>query len=568
MQRADTFGQEDRVPVGQGGVGQVAGWASAAPVEGDVGGHARGERVEVGVGARAFDAHELVEGARIRERATPRVHVRGRVGDVHGFVASGDAGEDVDLAADFRADETGGQADAPLTVADEGHLREEPAGVRSPVGADEHALVGASPRQAHDVDATAHRPRARAGGQADVSGQDDTRDAVFGHGGRRQRAGRVDEDAARFDVDARSIAADVEDAIGLACGFVAGPGGPRVDADAREGFLLVNVLGRHVGEARTGVDRCGRDGVDGLGQALVAWCREHEGGSDARVTQASPSGVPVKIEQSGVGEHAHDRVGVRGPGEFVDNGRVGVGHVQCRKARAGHEAWVGDTDGGSREVVVAVVVVVDESPAECVVSCARVVVGAVGAFRGEAAFEGFAHRFGQERPGDGVGRRESVRVKCGDAWRRPVVGGEDTELFVGEASRRGGVRSGGVGVCCEESASGASEGFGAGRLFQGRGRGGCRHCLSFHSTTLQLLYKCEALWRSDTPTVAAISGTASAPQAFRGDAGSRNEESGNLASCLLAGGMLFRPLAIRYIVLPGHRGCDTPGSQKAPSAKR
>jgi len=38
-------------------------------------------------------------------------------------------------------------------------------------------------------------------------------------------------------MDARAIAADVEDAIGLACGFVAGPGGPRVDADAREGFL-------------------------------------------------------------------------------------------------------------------------------------------------------------------------------------------------------------------------------------------------------------------------------------------------------------------------------------------
>ena len=73
------------------------------------------------------------------------MHVRGRVGDVHGFVASGDAGEDVDLAADFRADEAGGQADAPLMVAGEGDLREEPTGVRSPVRTDEGALVGASP---------------------------------------------------------------------------------------------------------------------------------------------------------------------------------------------------------------------------------------------------------------------------------------------------------------------------------------------------------------------------------------------------------------------------------------
>ena len=178
--RADASGQEDRVPVGQGGVGRVAGWASAAPVEGDVGGHARGERVEVAVGGRALDAHDLVERARAREGAPPRVHVRGRVGDVHGFVASGDAGEDMYLAADFRADEAGGQADAPLMVAGEGHLHEESAGVRSPVGADEGALVGASPQQAHDVDAAAHRPRARARGQADVSGQDDARDAIFG----------------------------------------------------------------------------------------------------------------------------------------------------------------------------------------------------------------------------------------------------------------------------------------------------------------------------------------------------------------------------------------------------
>ena len=103
------------------------------------------------------------------------------------------------------------------------------------------------------------------------------------------------------------------------------------------------------------------------------------------------------------------------------------------------------------------------------------------------------------------------------------MGGEDAELFVGEASRRGGVRSGGVGVCCEESASGASEGFGAGRFSQGRGRGGCRHCLSFHSTTLWLLYKCVALWRSDTPTMAAISGAKASPERVCGDASISNE---------------------------------------------
>ncbi len=412
MQRADAFGQEDRVPVGQGGIGHVARWASAAPVEGDVGGHARGQRVEVGVGTRALDTHDLVEGARAREGAPPDVHVRGRVGDVHGFVAPSNAHEDVDLAADFRADEASGQADAPLTVADEGHLRKESACVRSPVRTDEGALVGTSPRQAHDVDAAAHRPRARAGGQADVSGQNDAHDAVFRHGGRGQRARRVNEDAARFDVDACAVATDVEDAISLACGFVAGPGDPRVDADAREGFLLIDVLGRQVSDARTRVDGRSGDGIDSLGQALLAWCREHESGSDARVAQTSPGRVPVKVEQRRVGEDPRERVGVRGPGELVNNGGVGVGQAQVRESRTGHEARVGDADGGSREVVVAAVVVVDESPAECVVSCARVVVGAVGACRGEAAFEGFAHRFGQERPGDGLGRCDRVRVKC------------------------------------------------------------------------------------------------------------------------------------------------------------
>ena len=98
-------------------------------------------------------------------------------------------------------------------------------------------------------------------------------------------------------------------------------------------------------------------------------------------------------------------------------------------------------------------------------------------------------------------------------------------------------------------------------------RGGCRHCLSFHSTTLRLPYKCEVLWRSDMPTMAAISGIASAPQAVCGDASSRNEKSGSLASCLLAGRVLFRPLAIRYDVFPGHRGYDTPGVRKHRATK-
>ena len=285
-------------------------------------------------------------------------------------------------------------------------------------------------------------------------------------------------------MDACAVAADVEDAIGLACGFVAGPGDPRVDADAREGFLLVNVLGRQVGDARARVDGRSGDGIDGIGQALLAWCREHEGGSDSRVAQTSSGGVPVKVEQRRVGENPRERVGVRGLGEFVDNGRVVVGQAQCRESRTGHEARGGRADSGSRQVVVAVVVVVDDSSTEGVVPCARIVVGAVGAFCGEPPFEGFAHRFGQERPSDGVRCCNGVPVECGNARRHPVARGEEAELLVGEAYWRGGVRAGWVWVCCEESASGASEGLRADRFSQGRGRGRCRHCLSFHSTYL------------------------------------------------------------------------------------
>ena len=128
-------------------------------------------------------------------------------------------------------------------------------------------------------------------------------------------------------MDACAVAADVEDAVGLACGFVAWPGGPRVDANARERFLLVDVLGRQVSDARARVDGRGRDSVDGIGQTLLGWRREHEGGSDARVAQTSPGRVPVKVKQGRVGEDAHDQVGVRGLGEFVDNGGVGVGQA-------------------------------------------------------------------------------------------------------------------------------------------------------------------------------------------------------------------------------------------------
>ena len=56
--------------------------------------------------------------------------------------------------------------------------------------------------------------------------------------------------------------------------------------------------------------------------------------------------------------------------------------------------------------------------------------------------------------------------------------------------------------------------------------------------------------------------------AVGGDAPYCNEKSANLTSCLRVGFVLFRPLAIRGVISPGHSRCNTPGSQKARSAIR
>ena len=56
--------------------------------------------------------------------------------------------------------------------------------------------------------------------------------------------------------------------------------------------------------------------------------------------------------------------------------------------------------------------------------------------------------------------------------------------------------------------------------------------------------------------------------AIGGDAPYCNEKSASLTLCMRVGFVLFRPLAIRGVVSPGHSRCDTPGSQKARSAIR
>ena len=79
---------------------------------------------------------------------------------------------------------------------------------------------------------------------------------------------------------------------------------------------------------------------------------------------------------------------------------------------------------------------------------------------------------------------------------------------------------------------------------------------------------CGTVASRDTPMLIGFSGAGSASWRVRGDVRICNENPAILAVCLRVGRVLSRPLAIRGGVSAGHRGCDTPGSQKAPSAIR
>ena len=79
---------------------------------------------------------------------------------------------------------------------------------------------------------------------------------------------------------------------------------------------------------------------------------------------------------------------------------------------------------------------------------------------------------------------------------------------------------------------------------------------------------CGTVASRDTPMLIGFSGVGSASWRVCGDVRICNENPAILAVCLRVGRVLSRPLAIRGGVSAGHRGCDTPGSQKAPSAIR
>ena len=96
------------------------------------------------------------------------------------------------------------------------------------------------------------------------------------------------------------------------------------------GRRLRRCVGREV--ANPGPERDGRagDSIDGLVEASLRRGGEDEGGSHARVLEASSRSAPVDLEEGGIGERAHDRViGVGGVGEFADDGFCFVAEAEA-----------------------------------------------------------------------------------------------------------------------------------------------------------------------------------------------------------------------------------------------
>ena len=222
-------------------------------------------------------------------------------------------------------------------------------------------------------------------------------------------------------MDARPVASDVDDAVGQVRGLGLLGRGNVVDADAGEGRVGVNMLGRRVADPHPEGDGRACHGINGLAQALLVGCGEDEGGCDARVEDASSGGVPVEVEECRVGEGAGDGIGgVRGVGELADDREGVCGQSEAFQSRARRLLGVRVADGGAGEVMVAVVVVGGDAPGEGLVAVGRVVVAAVRALEGEEAAERIGDGLGEERPEGRGCALDRLGVEAVDGGRCPI----------------------------------------------------------------------------------------------------------------------------------------------------
>lgn len=108
-----------------------------------------------------------------------------------------------------------GERQAGPVVGGEGGLGEQSARVGGVARGGELAEVAAVPGQEDDVDVVAQGPGAGPGGQPDGAGEHNAADGPAGDGDERELVGAADDQPPFAHVDARAVAADVDDLVGV-----------------------------------------------------------------------------------------------------------------------------------------------------------------------------------------------------------------------------------------------------------------------------------------------------------------------------------------------------------------
>jgi len=155
----------------------------------------------------------------------------------------------------FGPDNGPGERQAGPVVGGEGGLGEQSARVGGVARGGELSEVAAVPGQEDDVDVIAQGPGAGPGGQPDGAGEHNAADGPAGDGDERELVGAADDQPPFAHVDARAVAADVDDLVGVGgaldvmVGVDGRAGAGEVDSEEAEalvegghgGLLLVEV---------------------------------------------------------------------------------------------------------------------------------------------------------------------------------------------------------------------------------------------------------------------------------------------------------------------------------------
>jgi PE-PGRS family protein len=123
--------------------------------------------------------------------------------------------QDADLVVHLGPDNGSGERQAGPVVGGEGGLGEQSARVGGVARGGELSEVAAVPGQEDDVDVVAQGPGAGPGGQPDGAGEHNAADGPAGDGDERELTGAADDQPPFAHVDARAVAADVDDLVGV-----------------------------------------------------------------------------------------------------------------------------------------------------------------------------------------------------------------------------------------------------------------------------------------------------------------------------------------------------------------